>query len=55
MSQVVGTLGGIGIAIVSGFGIYGLLRARVGIRLTEKEEHEGADSAVHKIEPDGDL
>ena len=55
MSQVVGTLGGIGIAIVSGFGIYGLLRSGVGIRLTKKEEHEGADSAVHKIEPDGDL
>lgn len=55
MSQVVGTLGGIGIAIVGGFGIYGLLRSGVGIRLTAKEEHEGADSAVHKNEPDGDL
>jgi Amt family ammonium transporter len=55
MSQVVGTLGGIGVAIVSGFGIYGLLRRGVGIRLTKKEEHEGADSVVHRIEPDGDL
>ena len=54
MSQLMGTLGGIGIAIVSGFGIYGLLRSAVGIRLTQKEEHEGADSAVHKIQPDGD-
>jgi len=49
MSQLVGTLIGIAIALGGGFLIYGGLRATVGIRLTPEEEFDGADIAIHKI------
>jgi Amt family ammonium transporter len=49
MSQLVGTLLGITIALAGGFLIYGGLRATVGIRLTPEEEFDGADIAIHKI------
>jgi Amt family ammonium transporter len=49
MSQLVGTLLGIAIALGGGFLIYGGLRATVGIRLTPEEEFDGADIAIHKI------
>jgi Amt family ammonium transporter len=49
MSQLVGTLLGVTIALGGGFLIYGGLRATVGIRLTPEEEFDGADIAIHKI------
>ena len=49
MSQLVGTLRGITIALGGGFLIYGGLRAAVGIRLTPEEEFDGADIAIHSI------
>ncbi len=49
MSQLMGTLLGVGIALAGGFLVYGLLRATIGIRLTQEEEYLGADLAVHKI------
>jgi Amt family ammonium transporter len=49
MSQLVGTLLGITIALGGGFLIYGGLRAAVGIRLTPEEEFDGADIAIHRI------
>jgi Amt family ammonium transporter len=48
-AQLVGTLGGVAIALTSGFVIYGLLKATVGIRLSEEDEYQGADLAIHKI------
>ena len=48
-SQLVGTGVGIAIALVSGFVIYGILRATVGIRLDAEAEFQGADLAVHRI------
>ena len=48
MSQLAGTLLGIGIALVGGFIVYGLLRATVGIRLDPEAEFLGADLAVHQ-------
>jgi Amt family ammonium transporter len=48
-AQVVGTLGGVAIALTAGFAIYGLLKATVGIRLSEEDEYQGADLAIHKI------
>jgi len=49
MSQIVGTLVGIVIATAGGFIVYGVLKASVGIRLTEEEEFNGADLSIHKI------
>lgn len=49
LSQVVGTLGGVAIAVVAGFIIYGTLKSMVGLRLSEEEEFQGADLSVHKI------
>lgn len=49
MSQVLGTLAGVGIAIVGGFAVYGLLKLIVGIRLDAEEEFNGADLSIHKI------
>jgi len=49
MSQFIGTLGGVAIALMGGLGVYGLLKNYVGIRLSEEEEFEGADLAIHKI------
>ncbi len=48
-SQLVGTLLGIGTAIVGGLLVYGLLRATVGIRLGAEEEYDGSDLSLHKI------
>jgi len=49
MAQLVGTLIGIGIALVGGFITYGLVKKLVGIRLTQEEEYQGADLSIHKI------
>ena len=49
MSQLVGTLMGIAIAITGGFIVYGLLKKFVGIRLDAEEEFNGADLSIHKI------
>ncbi|MBP8295405.1 MAG: ammonium transporter [Burkholderiales bacterium] len=48
-SQVVGTLLGIAIALAGGFLIYGVLKATVGLRLTQEEEFNGTDLTFHKI------
>ena len=48
-AQLAGTLIGVGIALVGGFLVYGLLKATVGIRLTQEEEYQGADLSIHKI------
>ena len=48
-AQVVGTLLGIGIALLGGFVIYGVLKAVVGIRLDQEAEFMGADLSIHKI------
>ncbi len=49
MSQLIGTLMGVGIALSGGFIVYGLLKQSVGIRLEAEEEFEGADMSIHKI------
>ncbi|MBK7469838.1 MAG: ammonium transporter [Betaproteobacteria bacterium] len=48
-SQVAGTLLGIAIALAGGFLIYGVLKATVGLRLTQEEEFNGTDLTFHKI------
>ena len=48
-AQLVGTLLGIGIALIGGFVIYGLLKMIIGIRLDQEAEFNGADLSIHKI------
>ncbi|MES2366593.1 MAG: ammonium transporter [Pseudomonadota bacterium] len=49
ISQLLGTLLGITVALIGGFIVYGLLKVFVGIRLSQEDEFNGADLAVHKI------
>ncbi len=49
LSQLIGTLMGVGIALAGGFIVYGLLKKFVGIRLDAEEEFNGADLSIHKI------
>jgi Amt family ammonium transporter len=54
MSQLVGSLIGVAVALVGGFAVYGLLKVTMGIRLTDEEQYQGADLTIHRItaEPD---
>ena len=49
MSQLLGTLGGIAIALVGGTAVYGVLKATVGLRLDRESEFDGADLSIHRI------
>lgn len=49
LSQLVGTLTGVAIAVVGGSIVYGLLKKMVGIRLDKESEFDGADLSIHKI------
>ena len=53
-AQLVGTLIGIGIATAGGFAVYGILKATMGIRLSQEEEYNGADLSIHKIKANPD-
>jgi len=48
-AQLIGTAGGICVAIIGGSVVYGVLKATVGIRLDEEAEFDGADLSIHKI------
>ena len=48
-AQLIGTLAGVGIALLGGFIVYGAVKAISGLRLTEEEEFNGADLSIHKI------
>ena len=50
MSQVIGTLMGITVAVIGGVIIYGAIKLFMGLRLDEEEESDGADLSIHKIE-----
>ncbi len=47
--QLIGSLMGVAIALVGGFVVYGVLKAAIGIRMSQEEEFEGADLSVHRI------
>ena len=49
MSQLLGTLMGIAVALVGGVIVYGVLKKAVGLRLDTEEEFNGADLSIHKI------
>jgi ammonium transporter, Amt family len=48
-SQLIGTALGVTIAFTGGLIVYGILKKFIGIRLTQEEEHDGADLSIHKI------
>ena len=49
MSQLVGTLVGISVALSGGFIIYSIVHKLFNIRLSQEEEFNGADILIHKI------
>ncbi len=48
-AQVLGTTLGVVWAFACGYAVYGLLKATLGLRLSQEEEFEGADLSIHKI------
>ncbi|KAG1651453.1 Nitrogen regulatory protein P-II [Nymphon striatum] len=57
MSQIVGSVAGVIYALIAGFIVYGVLKAVIGIRMSEEDEIRGADLSIHKIgaNPEGDI
>lgn len=49
MSQLVGSLTGVVVALVGGFFVYGIVNAISGLRLSQEDEYNGADLSIHKI------
>jgi Amt family ammonium transporter len=49
LGQLVGTGIAVAWALVCGFAVYGILKAMMGLRLSEEEEFNGADLSIHKI------
>ncbi len=49
ISQVIGSSMGMLVALLGGFGVYGLLKLTTGIRLSQEEEFNGADLSIHRI------
>ncbi|MDP3168402.1 MAG: ammonium transporter [Hydrogenophaga sp.] len=48
-AQLIGTAMGIGWALLAGFAVYGLIKATMGLRLSQEEEYQGADLSIHRI------
>ncbi|MBN2719300.1 MAG: ammonium transporter [Deltaproteobacteria bacterium] len=49
MSQIIVSLGVIAVSLVASFGVYGLLKKTVGIRLHAQQERIGSDISIHAI------
>ena len=50
MSQIIGSVAGVAVAVVGALVVYGVVKAVSGLRLDEEEEYNGADLSIHKIE-----
>lgn len=48
-AQLLGSAMGVAWALLAGFAVYGVLKATMGLRLSQEEEFEGADLSVHRI------
>ena len=48
-AQLIGTLAGVAFAAISGLIVYGILKAVLGLRMSQEDEFDGADLAIHKI------
>jgi ammonium transporter, Amt family len=49
LAQLIGTLMGVAWAFGAGLVVYGVLKAVVGLRLTQEQEFDGADLSIHRI------
>jgi Amt family ammonium transporter len=49
VAQLVGTLGGVVVALIGSLLVYGTLKRVVGLRLDPEEEFNGADLSIHKV------
>ncbi|MDD2845901.1 MAG: ammonium transporter, partial [Rhodoferax sp.] len=48
-AQLAGTGLGVAWALLGGALVYGVLKASMGLRLSQEEEYDGADLSIHKI------
>jgi ammonium transporter, Amt family len=48
-AQLIGTAIGVAWALIGGFVVYFVLKAAMGLRLSQEEEFDGADLSIHKI------
>ena len=48
-AQLIGTVMGVAWALLAGGAVYGLIKASMGLRMTQEEEYEGADLSIHRI------
>ena len=48
-AQLIGSAMGVAWALLAGFVVYGVLKATMGLRLSQEEEFEGADLSIHRI------
>ena len=48
-AQLIGTAGGITVALLGGFIVYKIVDKFLGLRLSAEEEFQGADLSIHKI------
>ncbi len=48
-AQLIGTALGVVWAVIGSLVIYGVLKAMMGLRMTQEEEFDGADLSIHKI------
>jgi Amt family ammonium transporter len=48
-AQLIGTLTGVAFAALAGIVVYGVLKTVLGLRLSQEEEFDGADLAIHRI------
>jgi Amt family ammonium transporter len=49
ISQLIGSLAGVLVALVGGFAVYGVIKLLLGLRLSQEQEYYGADLSIHKI------
>ena len=49
LGQLIGSVLGVGIALLGGIVVYGLLKLFLGIRMSHEEEYDGADLSIHRI------
>lgn len=49
VAQLIGTAMGVTWALLSGVLVYSVLKAAMGLRLSQEDEYDGADLSIHKI------
>ena len=56
-AQLIGTAMGVAWALTGGVVVYGVLKLTLGLRLSQEDEFQGADLAIHRIgaTPDRDV